>query len=76
MSIQKKSLISTLQTTKKANVARESTGLNVSMTPGKRSPVRRVAAAKSPAKKAAAKKAAALKSPAKKAAAAKSFGKM
>ena len=62
MSIQKKSLISTLQTTKKANVARESTGLNVSMTPGKRSPVKRVAAQKSTStKKAAAQKSASTK---------------
>ena len=40
MSIQKKSLISTLKTTKKANVIKGSPSFDASVTSGKRSPVK------------------------------------
>jgi hypothetical protein len=70
MSIEKKSLISTLQSTKKANVAKES-GLGdasksspTKSPAGKRLTVRHSAAAKRPASKAAASKNAAAKRPA------------
>ncbi len=50
MTIQKKSLISTLNTTKKAIVASSQAG-TVSVEPATKSPARRLAASKSPARK-------------------------
>jgi hypothetical protein len=61
MAIEKKSLISSLQSTKKANVAKEHGASDVSKTAGVKSPVTRRLAAKSKATKAAPAKKMALK---------------
>jgi hypothetical protein len=57
MSIEKKSLISTLQSTKKANIAKERGASDVSKTPGVKNPIKKFQAVK----KGAAKTSAALK---------------